>query len=46
MLSNPRKIFLIMHYCEGGDLGKVISMAAKNNQPLNENQVLKWISQV
>lgn len=41
-----RKVFLIMHYCEGGDLGKVITMAAKNNQPLPEVQILKWISQV
>jgi serine/threonine protein kinase len=45
-LCSHRKVFLIMHYCEGGDLGKVISMAAKNNQPLNETQILKWISQV
>ncbi len=45
-LTIGRKVFLIMHYCEGGDLGKVISMAGKNNQPLQELQVVKWISQV
>mmetsp|Transcript_23197 Transcript_23197/g.34028 ORF Transcript_23197/g.34028 Transcript_23197/m.34028 type:complete len:974 (+) Transcript_23197:241-3162(+) len=46
MSIHPKKVFLIMHYCEGGDLGKVITMTERNKTFLQENQVLKWISQV
>ena len=44
--TQPKKVYLVMHYCEGGDLGKVISMAVKGKQPITEVQIFKWLSQI
>jgi hypothetical protein len=37
---------MILHYCEGGDLGKTITIARKNRAPIQESQVIKWMTQV
>jgi serine/threonine protein kinase len=41
-----RKVFIVMHYCGGGDLGKTISMAERSRSHIPEAQALKWIAQV
>jgi serine/threonine protein kinase len=41
-----RKLSMILHYCEGGDLGKTVALAKKNRSSLQESQVVKWMAQV
>ena len=37
---------MILHYCEGGDLGKTVALAKKNRSSLQESQITKWMTQV
>ena len=46
LIAQPRRLFMVLHYCEGGDLGKVISHASKTNTPISESNILKWMCQV
>lgn len=46
MTSQPKKIFLVMHYCESGDLGKSIALAEKNQSPIAEVQIVKWLCHI
>eukprot|EP00929_Paragymnodinium_shiwhaense_P041257 TRINITY_DN21442_c0_g1_i1.p1 TRINITY_DN21442_c0_g1~~TRINITY_DN21442_c0_g1_i1.p1 ORF type:complete len:620 (+),score=65.17 TRINITY_DN21442_c0_g1_i1:117-1862(+) len=36
---------ILMDYCEGGDLSKIIEQAKKRRQPIPEEQVLRWMTQ-
>lgn len=36
---------ILMDYCEGGDLTKIIETAKKQRKPIPEDQVLRWMTQ-
>ena len=44
--TNPKKVYMVMHYCEGGDLGKVIATAAKSRSHIPESHIYKWFCQI
>jgi NIMA (never in mitosis gene a)-related kinase len=46
MTSQPRMLFIVMPYCEGGDLDSVITSAKKSKVKISEEKVLKWIVQI
>lgn len=45
-LINPRRLFIVLQYCEGGDLAKMISLHQKTQAHFPETQILKWIGQI
>jgi serine/threonine protein kinase len=46
MTSQPRMLFIVMPYCEGGDLDALLKTTKKNKQFLPEEKILKWTTQV
>ena len=42
----PKKLHIVMYYCECGDLGKTIVAAKKSAMVLNEHQIVKWSIQL
>ena len=46
MTSQPRMLFIVMPYCEGGDLDSVIKAAKKNKSIIQEDKIIKWIIQI
>jgi len=36
---------ILMDYCEGGDLTKMIEKAKRGRQPFQEEQILRWLTQ-
>lgn len=46
LLAHPRKLMIVLHFCDGGDLAKVITTNSKNGTKVPESTVLKWCSQV
>ena len=46
MTSQPRMLFIVMPYCEGGDLDAVIKNTKKSKQNLSEEKILKWSVQI
>jgi serine/threonine protein kinase len=44
--TSPKKVYLVMHYCEGGDLGKTVALALKGNTHIPEGQIFKWFCQI
>jgi len=45
-LSTRAKLYLIMQYCDGGDLEQYLGMLKKENRMLPENQLLDWFVQM
>lgn len=45
-LVNPRRLFIVLHYCEGGDLAKMISTNHKTQSLFPESQVIRWMAQI
>jgi NIMA (never in mitosis gene a)-related kinase 2 len=46
LTQQPKMLYIVMHYCEGGDLGKVITNAQKNSTSISEHQIIKWSIQL
>mmetsp|Transcript_22923 Transcript_22923/g.22105 ORF Transcript_22923/g.22105 Transcript_22923/m.22105 type:complete len:540 (+) Transcript_22923:235-1854(+) len=46
MTSQPRMLFIVMAYCEGGDLDALIKSTKKSRQTLPEEKILKWSTQI
>ena len=44
--KNNAKIFIVMEYCEGGDIQKMIRCCKKNNDFVDENVIWKIFAQV
>lgn len=45
-LNILRKLFIVLNYCEGGDLGKTVMAAKRNHTIIQEIQIVKWMTQV
>jgi serine/threonine protein kinase len=39
-------LFIVMAYCEGGDLDALIKSTKKSRQTLPEEKILKWSTQI
>ena len=46
MTSQPRMLYIVMPYCEGGDLDALIKNTKKSRQTLSEEKILKWSIQI
>ena len=46
MTSQPRMLYIIMPYCEGGDLDTVIKNAKKSRTPISEEKIVRWVIQI
>lgn len=42
----PKILHIVMHYCEGGDLGKSIIAAKKSSVSISEHLIIKWSIQL
>jgi serine/threonine protein kinase len=41
-----RMLFIVMPYCEGGDLDAVMKNMRKSKMTIPEDKILKWSTQV
>lgn len=46
IISNPRLLYIVMPYCEGGDLDGFIKNTRRNKSNIPEDKVLRWSSQI
>jgi serine/threonine protein kinase len=46
MTSQPRLLFIVMPYCEGGDLDGLIKLTKKAKTSINEDKIIKWSIQI
>ena len=46
MTAQPRILFIVMPYCEGGDLDALIKNTKKSKQFLPEDRILRWSIQI
>ena len=46
MTSQPRMLYIVMPYCEGGDLDALIKNTKKSRTTLSEEKILKWSIQI
>ena len=46
MTSQPRLLFIVMPYCEGGDLDGLIKITKKTKSNINEDKIVKWTIQI
>lgn len=45
-VENQRKTYILMQYCDGGDLGKLIARHAQGRILFREDQILSWAAQL
>jgi len=46
IISNPKLLYIVMPYCEGGDLDGFIKNTRRNKSNIPEEKVLKWSAQI
>ena len=46
IISNPKMLYIVMPYCEGGDLDGYIKNTRKNKTNIPEEKILKWSMQI
>lgn len=46
MTSQPRLLFIVMPYCEGGDLDGLIKITKKAKSNISEDKIIKWSIQI
>mmetsp|Transcript_20697 Transcript_20697/g.18847 ORF Transcript_20697/g.18847 Transcript_20697/m.18847 type:complete len:737 (+) Transcript_20697:44-2254(+) len=46
LTQQPKILHIVMPYCEGGDMGKLIATNRKNGVSINEHQIMKWSLQL
>ncbi|CDR94261.1 protein kinase domain containing protein, putative [Babesia bigemina] len=39
-------LYILTHYCKGGDLHRYIAQKRKHDEPIREERILKWIAQL
>ena len=45
-LLSPRRLFIVLQYCDAGDLAKAIQTNQKSQTYFSESQIVKWLGQI